>query len=466
MSHEAQSQSDIPVRTAEVLSAVIAGFAAEQVAQGAFTEITRPLPKGSLPVPVEHWAALALFTLGVIFTLLRYLHENSIYLGRQYIRWHHLEIEAGARLSTPVRHSIDVIAQMLQYLGVSATGYFLIASSLRLAVVILTMTAGARLLWAGVVYASHLHAPSSRVVRTAARNWAVLEAILIGATIIILLVPIGEDWQVLLSAGALWIIFGFDYIVNYGYLFDPGAQLGTIPVSQAQFALQYLSAASEVSRTMSPASADLEAIRTTARSALQKVFAFFMEVPNIREELFRRGPKALMHVGLYFEHDGRLYPFFRYHDDGIVPKNRVFPAGLHYVGFVFSQLRNKPTEAVIFARRETERVPGSAMPDDDQTARYYKSSIVAGLFMPPGVAPADKNALGILIVTSSEEDFFTPHLHQAMAVALARFVGDILANLLNPRSRGDIIDGLMRLVKAKDEAVETPIVVKTEAENE
>src|SRR5687768_5410624 len=146
--HGQHSQS-AQVKAAEVLCAVLAAFAVEQIAGGAYVAISEH------STSIAHGGVVVLAALTLVLTAMRLFHGNTVYLGREYARWHHLEVPVGGRIATPFRHNIDVLFQIGQYLALSGTGHFLrSAGSLQAVLTSITIVLGIRGTWAALLWLS------------------------------------------------------------------------------------------------------------------------------------------------------------------------------------------------------------------------------------------------------------------------------------------------------------------------
>lgn len=405
MTNTEHNQTEAPVRAAETLSAVLAAFAIEQLAEGALGAIVvEPA------LPGVRLAASLVLVLALLVTLVRFFHGNSIYLRLEYARWSHLEVPAGSRVAPPIRYLVDVFVHIMQYVAFVAAAFFVGKCKLDKAFIVVAGLLAFDAIWSGFLWFSvPTSAPNSHALkseRDVPGKWARINSI--SAVAVLAANKHLEDWVAAFAISAILALgFLIDYDWNYNYFFDTRRKLASVPSSQPPVHLLHFVGLYDTHD------------RTTDDfiNQVKLIFAYFMESNKKREQMFLR-KKAALTVGIYLENSGKLHPIFRYHDAKIRLKNRTFDVGESYIGRAFSRLRIRPDAAISYPKSE-EEVWNEATAKSD--TRHYQSLVVANIFL-PGFATG-QDAIGALIVTSDQPDYFTPEIHEPWIIALAREVG-------------------------------------------
>lgn len=444
MTSSDQIETEAPVRAAEVLSAVLAAFAIEQIAEGALGALTSDNKSGP-----QHWAPSLLLALALLLTLVRFFHGNSMYLRLEYARWSHTEVPAGSLVAPPIRYLRDVFVHILQYVAFISAAYFLGKCKLHYSYYIVLGLLGLDAIWTGLLWftarAASEDEPKDTPDRTAPGKWAIINSI--SALVGLAAHNYWPEWIAALAISTILIAgFAVDYSWSYAYFFNSRVKLASFPINQPRGHLEHIVALYD---SHDRTSLDIG-------EQLKLVFAFFMESQGQRDEMFLR-KKAALTVGVYIEKDGHLFPLFRYYDKKIVLKNRSFAVGEHYLGYAYQKMRADPDAAISYASPDEARHEVSTLSERKRDKKQYRSSVVANIFV-PGI-PKGASAIGTLTVTSDQEDYFTPALHKPWAIALAREVGLRLHTCCLNAKESDILGHLRTLA-------ERPITVRTGKNNE
>lgn len=399
MAADQKRSKEAPVRASEVLSGVLAALSVQQIAQGSLAALYKEAPDG-------HRLLLGFVALPLVLTAARFFHGNTIYLESRYARWSHTEVQPNAWFVTPFRHAIDVIVHILEYTALVAAGYLLekdpTFKSSMWAVAILT---GIAALWVGVMLLTPADATGLSERRTLL-TWFITNAASTALLIFLLLKWPDEPWlpwSLVIILGASIVV---DYKANYAYYFDPRLPTTSVSIPQAATAVAYLASHVGVPQQFVGVPFD--------QAGLKKLFEslfIFMLSPANRAKLFHRGP-ALLHVGLYLYDGGILKPAIRYRAEGIKLNNREFRVGESYIGSAYLELKEDPDGAQ-FNSRPDPRWDGGKK---DSSKKFYKSSILVNVFWPPS---EPKEAIGTLVITSNEEEYFTKSVHEMLLIGLS-----------------------------------------------
>ena len=259
--------------------------------------------------------------------------------------------------------------------------------------------------------------------RTAPGRWCVINSLSLVAALV--LYSRFDCWIATLCLAFVLILgFAADYTWNYDYFFNPRRKLLSVSPGQSRRHLEHLVVLYD-SRDPS----------ATLESQLRMIFAFFMDHPDHREEMFQR-KKANLTVGIYVVSDGLLRPLFRYHDKKITLANRSFPIGEHYIGHAFARLRSAPDEVRSYAQPDESRNESTSLGQKKKDQKQYQSSVMANIFVPGRM---EGSAIGTLTITADQPDYFTPPLHDPWAIALAREIGHRLQSYCLAAGHSDVV---------------------------
>lgn len=403
MGAEQKRSKEAPVRASEVLSGVLAALAVEQIAQGALAAFYAT-PSGASDARHLLPAILALL---LILTAVRFFHGNAVYLESRYSRWSHTEVQPNAWLVTPFRHAIDVVVHILEYTALVAAGYLLekdLTFSRSMWAVAILM--GIAALWVGVMLLKPVD-EAGAVERRTLRTWLITNAGSSALLIFFLLKWPNEWWLPWSLAFVLITNTIIDYTANYAHYFDPRMPTSSVGIPQAATAVAYLASLVGVPQQFAGTPLD----RTSLKNLFESLFSFFMLSQDNRAKLFHRST-ALLHVGLYLYDGGLLKPVIRYRVQGIELKNREFRVGEDYIGSAFLELKDDPYGAQFNPRRDPRWESGKK----DPSKKFYKSSILVNVFWPPS---EPKEAIGTLLITSNQEEYFTKSVHETLLIGLS-----------------------------------------------
>lgn len=451
--HELTTQ----VRASEVITFVVVAFAVEQIAQGT---IQRLWTAWHLLDPLDILSVVALCIV-LVFTAVRFYHGNAVYLSRRYAAWHHRQLSQGGVIAIPLAHTFDTFAHLFEYLCLVAAGYFLgvddSIAHVGYALVALFAIDG---LW--TLFAIPTSRSGGRGIGSASSGplvtWCItnlVTASLIGGVLFAsdkapLTTP-GAQWIPLFVLGVMVLNTAVDYKLNYDHYFEQPLTPEWVSARQANQSMQQLLQCIELSATLE--SPPEEADQTKwLKEKLQLLFAFMLQ-DSARKEVFQR-TRGNLHVGIYFERNGALYPAFRWAPKFFKLNNRSFPLGRNFVGTAYTALLEKPESAQIFDTYKDSRVDTSdALPTDRE---YYKSSVMANIYWPPGGKTSQP--VGILVITSDEESYFTRTVHEPLVIGFCREISNILRQLY---AKSTTRDQLVTALHAKFDS--NPIVVNDSA---
>jgi hypothetical protein len=448
---------EAPVRASEVLSGVLAALAAEQIAQGALTRFHAISKTDSSS---QYWE-LALISILLLLTVVRFFHGNHIYLQTRYERWSHTELQPNAWIVTPLRHSIDVFVHILQYVALVAAGDMLgkdpTFKGAAWATAILFLIDA---LWVGAMLLKNATSEEEKAARRTFIFWCCTSLIFCYTLIVVQLTAPRADWLPWVLIIVLIADTVIDYSANYTHYFDPKVPTDSVSHLQAAATIAYLASVIDVP----PKFANKQINKETLEHLFGLLFGFFMASQGARSELFCRRP-ALLHVALFFHNEGTLRPVVQYRDPEFVPYNLSVGVGEGYVGGAFTRLRTNPEGAECHSKHVYPDGRDGKKVNKKNARRSYRSSLHVNLFWPvvegpeliePKVKPEqphvglettsmadtprasrtdlpaelaqgganqpDTNnleAIGTLVLTSNQDHFFTERFHEALLIGLS-----------------------------------------------
>lgn len=423
---------------ASVLTGVVAALALEQVVEGAYQLLS------------ARWGAFSIGDILVTFvvagslavTLARFFQGNSIYLQMQYAVWDPRELKPDSMVSTPVAHMLDVATQIMEYVFLLVAGHLLSTDpglkTVAWPLIALFVLDGAWSAW-GVISLRGRRAVDDipgrgSATRRTRKTWAWISAVSAAGVLGTRMVVPG--WLTVVVPAVLLIALAIDYKFNFLYYFGAPAAPEHIRLTQAVATVEHLAGLARVHCAPLLARTEHEKLK----EALDLVFAFFMNHKENARRLFARN-SARLHVGLYIERDGLLYPVYRHADAKWVLQNRTFRAGEDYIGEAWVQL-DEVGDTRLYHRTNPRMDSKAANRGNKAVSKYYRSSVLVNVFWPPSSAEAEK--LGTLTVTSNQEEFFTEGLHEILAVGLAaevafglyRVYGDAPIRMVKERLTG------------------------------
>ncbi len=441
------------VRASEGITFVVVAFAVEQIAQGAIQRLWTSWDSlDGLDI-----ASVVLLAVTLVFTAVRFYHGNAAYLSRRYATWHHRQLAEGGVIAIPLAHTADTLAHLFQYLCLVAAGYFIgidptmVHAGYALVALFVIDTGWA--IWA--IPSSRSGGQQGAQIASAGPlvKWAATNAATASLLAVVLLhvdskplTDAGAQWAPIFILAVMVVNTVVDYKLNYDHYFEHVIAPEWVSATQANQSMQQLLQCIELNSTLgSPPSEKPK--RDWLSEKLQLLFTFML-LKRVRAELFQR-THGNMHVGVYFERNGTLYPAFRWAPNFKL-HNREFVLGSSFVGAAYTALITRPESVQIYDSYKDGRVDTSNALSTDR--EYYKSSVMANIFWPPGAK--EPKAVGVLVVTSDEEAYFTRTVHEPLVLGFALEVATILSKAYPTSASRDELTALLH-----DEFRSGPVVI-------
>lgn len=427
--HGDEGNANQNVKVSETLNTVIAALAGEQIAQGAIEAVYNNWHK--LP-RLQVWS-LPIVAFFLLVTTLRVYHGNSVYLSREYHRWHHEELVSGALLSMPTRHSIDVFFHLLEYIALVGCGFFISKDP----TLIRTGVFFAALLLIDILWTIPVSLKQSRQNKQlspeipAVKRWLIINSAICAGLIPFLIYAYHNELPCIGLVLAFFIFAdsAIDYGWNYNHYFEQSNPAGSIQIRQSCALMNCLTKLSGYRQIPLKGKDDSEKLK----ERLDLIMCEIWQKESFRTDLFCRPAGAVLHLAIYIAYGDVLRPIYRCANARILTNNKTYNVGSSYVGAAYSRLHDAPEQALLYPRRQDEKLDVTPSSDD---IRQYQSSVLSNIFWPPN--KGDMDVIGTLNITSSQPDYFTHQVHELLAINIAREIAHAFHAVFGPVTTADL----------------------------